>query len=384
MKKYSACLLSLLLILAGCSKAENTPAVSTPESTAEAESPAVTEKTETAVSAVMPDTENMFTERDLAQTADLTGAEQITVSDNQEIMIAQAGVYLLTGSAKETTVIVDAGDEDKVQIVLNGVSITNTDTPCIYVKNADKVFVTTTDTENNLAVTGEFREDGTETDGVIFAKDDLVLNGTGSLTLHSSDNAVVCKDILKITGGTYIITADDAAFEANDAILVYDGNITVLACEDGLHAENDEDDSTGYIYIRDGLITISGEDDAVHGTTLVQIDGGNISLTAAEGIEATHILINGGELSISASGDGLNAGRKSSAYIPVIEITGGYITITMGQGDCDAVDANGNIYMSGGTLEISAESAFDYDGEAEYTGGTIIVNGTEINTITRR
>ena len=383
MKKYSACLLSLLLILAGCSKAENTPAVSTPESTAEAESPAVTEKTETAVSAVMPDTENMFTERDLAQTADLTGAEQITVSDNQEIMIAQAGVYLLTGSAKETTVIVDAGDEDKVQIVLNGVSITNTDTPCIYVQNADKVFITTTDTENNLAVTGEFREDGTETDSVIFAKDDLVLNGTGSLTLHSSDNAVVCKDILKITGGTYIITADDAAFEANDAILVYDGNITVLACEDGLHAENDEDESTGYIYIRDGLITISGEDDAVHGTTLVQIDGGDISLTAAEGIEATHILINGGELSISASGDGLNAGRKSSAYIPVIEITGGYITITMGQGDCDAVDANGNIYMSGGTLEISAESAFDYDGEAEYTGGTIIVNGTEINTITR-
>ena len=383
MKKYSACLLSLLLILAGCSKAENTPAVSTPESTAEAESPAVTEKTETAVSAVMPDTENMFTERDLAQTADLTGAEQITVSDNQEIMIAQAGVYLLTGSAKETTVIVDVGDEDKVQIVLNGVSITNTDTPCIYVQNADKVFVTTTDTENSLSVTGEFREDGTETDGVIFAKDDLVLNGTGSLTLHSSDNAVVCKDILKITGGTYIITADDAAFEANDAILVYDGNITVLACEDGLHAENDEDESTGYIYIRDGLITISGEDDAVHGTTLVQIDGGDISLTAAEGIEATHILINGGELSISASGDGLNAGRKSSAYIPVIEITGGYITITMGQGDCDAVDANGNIYMSGGTLEISAESAFDYDGEEEYTGGTIIVNGTEINTITR-
>ena len=384
MKKYSACLLSLLLILAGCSKAENTPAVSTPESTAEAESPAVTEKTETAVSAVMPDTENMFTERDLAQTADLSGAEQITVSDNQEIMIAQAGVYLLTGSAKDTTVIVDAGDEDKVQIVLNGVSITNTDTPCIYVKNADKVFVTTTDTENSLSVTSEFREDGTETDGVIFAKDDLVLNGTGSLTLRSSDNAVVCKDILKITGGTYINTADDAAFEANDAILVYDGNITVLACEDGLHAENDEDDSTGYIYIRDGLITISGEDDAVHGTTLVQIDGGDISLTAAEGIEATYILINGGELSISASGDGLNAGRKSSAYIPVIEITGGYITITMGQGDCDAVDANGNIYMSGGTLEISAESAFDYDGEAEYTGGTIIVNGTEINTITRR
>ncbi len=384
MKKYSACLLSLLLILAGCSKAENTPAVSTPESTAEAESPAVTEKTETAVSAVMPDTENMFTERDLAQTADLAGAEQITVSDNQEIMIAQAGVYLLTGSAKETTVIVDAGDEDKVQIVLNGVSITNTDYPCIYVKNADKVFITTTDTENSLSVTGEFREDGTETDGVIFAKDDLVLNGTGSLTIHSSDNAVVCKDILKITGGTYIITADDAAFEANDAILVYDGNITVLACEDGLHAENDEDDSTGYIYIRDGQITISGEDDAVHGTTLVQIDSGDISLTAAEGIEATHILINGGELSISASGDGLNAGRKSSAYIPVIEITGGYITITMGQGDCDAVDANGNIYISGGTLEISAESAFDYDGEAEYTGGTIIVNGTEINTITRR
>ena len=56
----------------------------------------------------------------------------------------------------------------------------------------------------------------------------------------------------------------------------------------------------------------------------------------------------------------------------------------MGQGDTDGIDANGNIYINGGTISITANSAFDYDGTAEKKGGTIIVNGSELNTITNQ
>ena len=87
---------------------------------------------------------------------------------------------------------------------------------------------------------------------------------------------------------------------------------------------------------------------------------------------------------MTASDDGVNAAKKSSSYTPTIEVNGGYITLTMGQGDTDGFDSNGNLYINGGTLDITAQSPFDYDGEASYTGGTIIVNGEETNQITNQ
>ena len=93
------------------------------------------------------------------------------------------------------------------------------------------------------------------------------------------------------------------------------------------------------------------------------------------------MLIGGGDITITASDDGVNAARKSSAYTPTVEITDGTLTIMMGAGDTDGVDCNGNIIITGGTISISGNSSFDYDGTATLTGGTVIVNGQEVSTI---
>ena len=307
------------------------------------------------------DTSDLFSSRDLEQTADLTGAEKVTVSDGETYTISKEGVYVVTGSASNAQILVSAGDEDKVQLVLDDVSITNESTPCIYVQNADKVFVTTTDSENTLTVSGAFTADGdTNTDAVIFSRDDLVVNGTGTLNISSSENGISSKDDLKVTGGTINITCTADALEANESILVADGTINIKSDKDGLHAENDEDDTVGYIYIA----------------------GGTIELTGAEGIEGTYIQINGGEISIAAADDGINAGQKSNFATPTVEVNGGELTIVMGSGDTDGVDANGNLYLNGGTLNITAQNPFDYDGTAQNNGATLIVNGTETDTIT--
>ncbi len=324
-----------------------------------------------------------FSSRDMEQEADLTDAKYITLESGSDVTITSAGVYVFSGSVKNTTIIVDAADEDKVQIVLDGVTITNTSTPCIYVKNADKVFVTTTDSTNTLSVTGTFTADGdTNTDAVIYSKDDLCINGVGKLVISSTDNGITSKDDLKVTGGTISINCTSDALEANDSIRIAGGDITIVSKKDGLHAEYDEDNSVGYIYICGGTLNIKASDDAIHATTVAQIDGGELTLSAREGIEATYVQINGGTINITASDDGINAGRKSTAYTVTIEINGGYTTIKMSSGDTDAVDSNGNLYVNGGTLDITANSAFDYDGTAKYNGGTIIVNGTVTNTIT--
>ena len=331
------------------------------------------------------DTSDLFSSRDLEQTADLTGAENITVSDGETYTVSKEGVYVVTGSASNAQIVVSAGDEDKVQLVLDSVSITNESTPCIYVQNADKVFVTTTDSENTLTVSGAFTADGdTNTDAVIFSRDDLVINGTGTLNIVSSENGISGKDDLKVTGGTINITCTADALEANESILVADGTINIKSDKDGLHAENDEDNTVGYIYIADGTITIEAGDDAIHATTIAQVDGGTIDLTGAEGIEGTYIQINGGEISIAAADDGINAGQKSNFATPTVEVNGGELTIVMGSGDTDGVDSNGNLYLNGGTLNITAQSPFDYDGTARNNGATLIVNGSETDSITNQ
>ena len=327
------------------------------------------------------DTEELFTSRDLEQTPDLSEAQTITVSDRQQFTISSEGVYVLQGSAKNATVTVEADSSAKIQLVLDGLSITNEDAPCIYVKSADKVFVTTL-SDSSLSVTGSFTADGdTNTDAVIFSKDDLTLNGSATLTISSTDNGVSCKDDLKVTGGSYVISTASKCLEAKDSIRISDGVFTLTAGTDDIHAENEDDDTLGYVYIGGGSYVISAGDDGIHGNAFVQIDGGSFQITAAEGIEASFVQINDGSISIQSWDDGINASNKSGAYPICVEINGGDISIAMSAGDTDGIDANGSIVVNGGTINITGNSSFDYDGTAQLNGGTLIVNGQTLDYI---
>ena len=272
-----------------------------------------------------------------------------------------------------------------VQIVLDGVEITNDSSPAIYVVNADKTFVTTTsDSSNSLSVSGTFTADGdTNTDAVIFSKDDITLNGLGTLNIDSaSGNGITSKDDLKITGGNYSITSALDALEANDSIRISGGTFTINTGKDAMHSENDEDDTAVYVYICGGTFDITASSDGIRATTVAQIDDGTFNLSAPEGIESTYIQINGGDINIGATDDGVNASQKSSSETVTFDMTGGTLTVSMGSGDTDAIDSNGNVSVSGGTINITCPTeSFDYDGTASYTGGTIIVNGETLSEI---
>lgn len=323
----------------------------------------------------------LFTDRDLEQDVDTSNATQYTVSDEENITISSEGVYVISGTAKNVTIYVEAGNEDKIQLVLEKLFITNENIPAIYVKSADKVFITTNG-NNTLKVTGELsRDEENNINSVIFSKQDITLNGTGTLNIESSQNGITGKDDIKITGGIYNIDAKAVGIRANDSIRIVNCTLTINAETDGLHAENNSDDSKGYIFIGSGTIKINATDDCIHGGSIVQIDDGNIELDGAEGIEGTYVQINGSNIEISATGDGINAGSKSNSYKVTIEITGGDITIEMADGDTDGIDSNGDIIISGGTINITGNGSFDYDGNAEYTGGTIIINGTKVDSI---
>ncbi len=383
LKRISAIVMITLLStsLAACG---NSNSSNSSDSTSSSQaSSKTTSKSGTEASNTSADSSSVFTDRDLKQEADTSNAKKLTLSDGKDVTITEEGVYIISGTAKDASVIVDAADDAKVQLVLENANITNSDSPCVYVKNADKVFVTTANgSENTLTVSGSFTADGdTKTDAVIFSKDDIVLNGEGTLNISSTDNGISGKDDIKITGGTININCTADAIEANDSISVADGNITIKTQKDGLHAENDDDNTQGSIYISSGTFNITAGSDGIQATTTAVIDGGTFTISSAEGIEATNITINDGNITISASDDGINAANKSTAESVCITINGGNIKITMGQGDTDGIDSNGDLYITGGTVDITGQSACDYDGKAEKTGGKLIVNGQETDTI---
>ncbi|MBC2607100.1 carbohydrate-binding domain-containing protein [Pelagicoccus albus] len=330
--------------------------------------------------------ESFFSDRDLRQEPDLASASELPLQSGQSATISQEGVYLLRGSYTETTIVVETDDQAKVQLVLDQLTIENAESPAVYVKSADKVFITTLPGKNSLSVTGEFvPSDDTNLDSVIFSRSDLTLNGQGQLAITSSQgNGISSKDDLKITGGTMNIYALEDGLEANDSIRIGGGAITIESKKDALHAENDDDPNSGYIYVGGGKLTLNAADDAMRGSILVKIDDGSIDvIDCSEGIEATHVQINGGDIKIYSRDDGINATRKGPGPV-MIEVNGGNIAVKMAAGDTDAFDSNGDLYIRDGVIDVEARSAFDADGTSEMTGGNVTVNGEVVTEIKKQ
>lgn len=241
---------------------------------------------------------DMFTERDLAGTYEESGAVYVTLSDDgitgetdgvaingQTMTITAEGTYIFSGTLSEGQIVVDA-DNAKVQIVFDNVDITCASSAAVYVKSAEKVFVTLAEgSQNTLRNTDEYVAiDDNNIDAVIFSKSDLTLNGTGSLTIVSAEgHGIVSKDDLKITGGTYDITAAGHALSGKDSVRIADGTFILTAEKDGIHAENADDEEKGYIYIADGDFTITSDGDGMDASNIVQIEDGTFDITAGGG-----------------------------------------------------------------------------------------------------
>lgn len=430
-----------MAMLAGCSTSQSTSSTSdtevtsdvstetdadkeSPNGSADAENTSVktemtVEEMQAAIDEAMSDAAiditDMFTKRDLAGTYDESEAVKITLSgktaacnssnvqiEDGVVTIKAAGVYVLSGTFTDGTIVVDAGDDDKVQLVLDGVSITAVDYAAIYAKNADKVFVTLAEgAENSLTVSGDYvQTDDNNVDAVIFAKCDLTLNGTGSLTVKDNmGHGIVSKDDLVVTGGTYTIYSQDHCLNGKDSVRIADGTFNLSCDEDGIHAGND-DQQDGYVYIEGGDINISVGDDALHAEGLLIITGGDIDVSkSCEGVEGYKILVTGGDIDVVSSDDGFNAAGGSSGsgynhdgfgggpgmggvYMDAdsdayIFITGGTININA---DGDGIDSNGCIRITGGSVYVLGPSdngngAMDYGICAAITGGEIVAVG---------
>lgn len=361
--------------VAGCAgKNSSTDNIVSTETEVNAEETAAQSETGTFSSA------DMFTERDLAGTYEESEAVYVTLSDDgitgetdgvvidgQTVTITEEGTYVFSGTLSEGQIVVDA-DDAKVQIVLDNVDITCASSAAVYVKSAEKVFVTLAEgSQNTLRNTDEYVAiDDNNIDAVIFSKSDLTLNGTGSLTIVSAEgHGIVSKDDLKITGGTYDITAAGHALSGKDSVRIADGTFVLAAGKDGIHAENADDEEKGYIYIADGDFTITSDGDGMDASNIVQIEDGTFDITAGGGA-ANSLKTHESDMP-GGPGGGMpqNGERPDGEDMPQDTTTDESGTSTKG------IKAGGGMYLNGGTYQIdSADDSIHSNANITIADGT--------------
>lgn len=205
--------------------------------------------------------------------------------NNATVTISKEGCYLINGELEDGQIIVDAGDSDKVQLVLDNASIHCSTGSAILVRNADNVKVTlAADSENELSDGTEYQTDNDNPDAALFSKDDLVINGSGSLTVQGNyKHGIAGNDDLVITGGRLTVNSLSHALRGKDSVAILDGTFVLTSQKDGIQASNTEDSTKGWVQIDGGNFTIQSSGDGIQAETNLSIYDGSFTITSGGG-----------------------------------------------------------------------------------------------------
>ena len=337
------------MAIVGCSNAKTatTAAATTAQST---EAVATNTSAKTTASYSAEDLNTSYSDSDTkielsSGNAKITG-EGASYTDGN-IVITKAGTYVFSGEFSGQ-IITEVGDEDLVHIVFNGVNITNTTSSVINAATGRKIVLTLVDGTTNTITDGttyNYAEEEDEPDATLFVKQDLTINGNGTLNISSNyATALKAKDNLIILGGKINIESVGKAIKGTDSVTIENAEITINVEDDGITTD-------GALVINSGTIKME---------------------KVGEGLEAVTIDINGGTIDIVASDDGINARGliDDSATDEEKEAYG------------EGIDSNGQIYTEGGILNVSGPAsgpdvALDYNGKATITGGTFVSAGVQ-------
>ncbi len=401
-KRYFILMLSAIIALTGCnntgisddnsSETAGSTEAAKPEST---DDNSVTTDKESAEqnTGLLSVTNDMFSNRDVEIGYDEETSARIVLSGNSAesdskavnidgttVTVKEEGTYIISGTLDDGMLIVNAEDTDKVRLVLNGVRISNSDCAAIYIANADKVFITTAaDTENILSNGGEYvRIDDNNIDAAVYSKEDLTLNGEGSLTVSAAaGHGIVSKDDLVVTSGTYNVTAEKHGLFGKDSVRISNGSFTIKSGKDGIQSENTDDVDKGYVYIANGDFDITASGDGISAEAYLTIDGGKFNVTTG-----------GGSASVTMKTDAMGFGKRGDFWsgsssetdeteetVSVKGIkTDGTLTINGGNittdTEDDALHANGNITVNGGKFTIkTGDDALHSDADVTIKDG---------------
>ncbi len=378
MKKEIGILLALAVALAGvarCSAADDsseTPTVDSLSSEVAAESGRVVEDTATgeAVSSVSNEITVGTAVSDVPAytvSTTITLGEMVSVDgqgadvDGGNVLISAGGAYRVVGALDDGQIRVDAGDENVI-LVLDGVDITCSTSAAIYVQSAKNAYLVLAEgSANSIADGGPYvyeDKDANEPNAALFSKSDLIITGSGSLTIEGNyKHTINCKDDLEISGTTIVATSAADGIRGKDSILIADADIMVTAGEDGLKSDNAEDPERGYVVIDGGNLDIRAGWDGIDAETRVIVQSGAITISSGGGSANSSSVVMGSGTDWRAPGTGQVV--ESTDTVSAKGIKGGVdVSIEDGVIDIDSADdsihSNGTMTINGGSITISS------------------------------
>ena len=355
--------------------------------------------------------------------------------DGGTVTISGGGTYVISGELTDGRIVVNAPKAD-VRLVLNGASITSSNGPAIDVQDAGNAIVVLAKNSKNTLTDGAGYASGQEATAALFSSDTLTVTGTGQLDVTGSyKDGISSKNGLIIAGNATInVKAADDGLRGKDYLVVSSGTLTVEAGGDGLKSSEGNDETKGFISLGRASVTLTSSDDAITATTDVTVkdttltitagggqanatveeqappgqestaesttpspkginarvsytqDSGTVTVNAAdEGLQAPFINVAGGELSIAAGDDGINASNgdhviegyenadSESDDGSVLTISGGEVEVSYASSD--GIDSNGSAYVNGGIVVVSGQAG-EMDGAVDANGETQLVGVT--------
>ncbi len=312
----------------------------------------------------------LFSKADLT----LAGGGALTVEGNSNDGIASKDGLLITGG----TIRVQAADDGvrgKDYLVIEGGNVTViAQGDGLKADNAEDA------TRGYIAIEGGVVNVSAGGDAIAAETDVTIADGT--LTLASgggSGNAAGSGSAKGIKGGV--------------GVVIDGGSLTIDAADDALH-------SNGSVVINGGTLVLASGDDGIHADESLTIRAGSVQIVRAyEGIESARITLDGGDIRITSSDDGINVAggvdgsgggagggpggpRGQDAFASTgdahLAINGGFIVVDAGG---DGIDSNGPIQMTDGVVLVhgptqNMNGALDYEGGFTLTGGTLIAVGS--------
>jgi hypothetical protein len=327
--------------------------------------------------------------------------------DGTTATITAPGSYSIRGSLTDGQIAINASTEGLVEIILEGVSISNTTSAAIHIINASFTSIVLADqTQNYLSDASQYMyadPSQNEPDGCLFSADSLAISGSGTLTVYGNYNdAIVSQDKLVIYGGTLRVISKDDGIRGKDCLLMKGGNLTLTTGGDGLKSDHLSDPNWGNVTIEDGLLNVTSAGDGIAAETNVTITGGNITIISggghtaalaetlsAKGIKGlAGISIDGGTLQLDCAEDAIHrnewdiirdgkiaivSGADGIHADIAVNIDGGTVTIT----DCYEGIESDSIAITNGTINITSdEDAITAQVAVTITGGQFrIVSG---------
>lgn len=329
-----------------------------------------------------------YSKRDMDASFDESSATKITLSgdsasvsgsgavaEGSTVTISTAGTYTVSGNLADGSITVTTSEDDKVQIVLNGVKIASSSGPAIDIQSADKCFITLAEgTQNSLSDGSAFTSE--DANACIYATCDLTINGSGSLDVSGNyRHGVFSKDDLVVYGGTIRVSAVEDGLNGKDSVKIGAGDISIDSGADGVKSSKSTNPEKGFVYVSGGSLSIDAEDDGIQAKTHLCIAGGSIEIDAADDTLHSDLegALNGGSTSVRSGDDAFHCETK-------LEVNdGSFVAEACNEGyEAEQVVVNGgdtNICALDDAMNASAADLSDDSESSDVDASTVAPSG---------